>query len=1219
MSTLKLRKIFAAFTLTTLVASLFVVAPATQAAPPAWWTEGTELLDQVDPMFGDENQVEADKCRVSALLTAALGLEENPAAAASYTDIPAGCEGVAGAMISAGIIMGEGNDGETFGSYNETPRVVFTAMLSRAFNLSQEYPNAELSASDAAELADMNAEWAGETWAQVRTAGIYQQTRPSDLMNVYEMTTAISRALNPDSIPTPENPAPTGGDLEITISDLSPKGGTLPGGVSNAHVGTLEFSAGDDDVVINAITLSRGGITNDDALKEVALYDENGARISKSKSFNDSEDEARVNFLSGGFTLEAGESVDVLIIGEVGTAAEAAGSEFFVEVESADDVISNASSVTVDEARTATWEVGAIDAATLIVENSSSSPDVNVGEQGVEIQEFDLENDSNDSDIDFFGITFETGGSYDEEDDVRNYELYLEGDLVASTEMAKDGYVSFLLDEPFRIREGKRIDAQVRADILSGANEDIEFTIEEGLDVLARDVSLSEGAIIDTTGFTALPTRIEAGEMTVVAIDPELREFTEGQDNFVLGTLRVTANAGDQLEIEKLVVDIDYTAGGFTNVDDIIENVEAVTSTSLYDLDQIGGSSASEQYGDSSIDIPVPSEGSFDITIRADIIEDIVIDNDDKLELSVTSIGGSSASSSNFFVIETSDNDEPVEDITPSSLSFDELEGSASSLTATALIQTAQQNVVVDNDAVVMAFELEAGDTSDILVENIVFEADLTDNGVAGDLDNDYFTLFEIYEENLDGEPVATESGNEITGGEIEFDNVDFTILADEDVKYLLVATLSTDENNSGDEVTFQINRIDAEETGGENSDNDDVNVENSQGGDLQATVSGSDGPEVAKGSILIQGEGTLRVDIDNTLSQTSGNEVVLGGTTSEFVAAFEFVAENEDITLEDFEITDENGEDLNDHISEIILYGNDQVTEVARESVNSGTVTFNNEDILLPEGTTYLYAKVVAVSMGKNNPSQSINISPDYQLQLEVLDARGSSALTPGDIDHNFAVSGVQSGPTSASNAFQVAPVRVDDIRFVDENTQYNVSKDENLSVGEVTVGVLEIDNANHNNNEEESSSLLETVLSRVEFDVDLNGVTADDISLRRLDIAQQNLTSIGDLSDADNRALQPGELNEASVKIAPGTTAVFEVVVNVTALAGANDNDDSIQVELNGLDGGAVFNYTTTNPTDFDNGGAAIDPFTTPEANETVTEPRLDNTDAKNEKIFG
>ena len=68
-----------------------------------------------------------------------------------------------------------------------------------------------------------------------------------------------------------------------------------------------------------------------------------------------------------------------------------------------------------------------------------------VGQEGVKVTKFKLKNNDSTKEISFSGITFKEEGSVDEEDELGNFVLYVDGDEVASADSSTGKYVSFVL------------------------------------------------------------------------------------------------------------------------------------------------------------------------------------------------------------------------------------------------------------------------------------------------------------------------------------------------------------------------------------------------------------------------------------------------------------------------------------------------------------------------------------------------------------------------------------------------------------------------------------------------------------------------------------------------------------------------------------------------------------------------------------------------------
>lgn len=1197
MSTLKLRKIFAAFTLTTLVASLFVVAPATQAAPPSWWTIGTELLDQVDPVYGDVNDRTVDKCRVSAVLTAALGLEENPAAAASFTDVPEECKGVAGAMIASGIIKGEGNDGVTFGAEKTFNRAVFAVMLSRAFNLDQEYPNATLSAEAQADLDAAglgNAEWATEAFAQVLTSGIYTQLRSDDEITIYAVTTAIGRALDPSLIEQPTEPVGDGGDLTVSLSSSQPNGGNVPGGVSNAWIASYTLSAGEDDVEVSAINLVRGGINQDGIIDGIAFFDQYGQRISNAKNFN-SDDTARISLLNGGYTIEAGDSVDFNLFAKVGDAATYSSQTFFVEVDGADGIVSNASSVTLNKTESPTFEVKGANAATLKLEQGSPASDVSIGEQGVTVFEFELEGD-NDSDIEFKGITLKEEGTFQADSDLMNYELYLDGELVAETEMATDKYVSFLLSEDFMIEEDRNYIAEVRADVISGASETVYFSIDSEIDVFAVDQSFGVGADIDTSDFPggpdsgapALDTNdfmtIEAGDITLVAIDAPMDEFAEDTDDVVLGTLRVNTNGADNLNLERFALEITNVGSGTLDVSDMIEELRITGEVSEDLVSSTPGDT--ENWVANNISQTLPSE-TFDIVIVADFADTIADIEDQSLQIRMTGIGSATQSSSSFYVEEGQD-DEPVTDITPGSLTFEDIDGAGSSLELTRVTQAALPVVIGSQDVNVMEFELEAGPAQDVEVSRVSLYAH--DNSVlvnpyGATLANGIVSDVSLYVDSVDPANLL-DSESSATGGvyTLDFNSRKVLIDADSDRRFFVVASFDNDEDNDGEVVRFSVQDVNARD------ENKNIEAEDASGTEVSSTN------RVNSARVVTLTEnGTLAVDVDATDPLVNTIYNVTLGSKSPFIASYEFTATEENFDIEDFTIQFDSGlsaSEMLDIISGVEIYAEDGVTLLASKVVSADDdavsaeleVEFDNiSTITINEGPSQnLYVKVMTHPYGKSRTGLETAFDEPITAALQVTKASGENVLTESDIEHD----GATDQFTDPSLGFNTRSVTVSGLSFVESANGVQVDKTIKPSAENV-LAILKVDGASHSNTQADGGKL-ELQLDKIALDVNLTTVTAiSGASIERLggsgetvDLTVADATNTdtsGSLSSADlftdydNAGVSTDDL-----LIQSGEVAYF--AIRGTIVTDAGDDNESVSVSLNGLKGDSLGNTTFT-----------------------------------------
>lgn len=330
--------------------------------------------------------------------------------------------------------------------------------------------------------------------------------------------------------------------------------------------------------------------------------------------------------------------------------------------------------------------IGSVDAPTITFDNGGSVSNPQLGEDGADIFEFEIKG-ADDEDVVVKAITFE--GDSNAEDDLTNFELYLGNDLVASTASMNDDYLTFDLGDGITIEEDKTEDFTVKADIVEGANDTIRFRVDQALDVTAESTKFGFGAAVDidlADAFGELGSiTIEAGELTLVEIDAEFDEIREDKENVVLGGIKVTNVAGENLELEEFGVKITLTPGtaalgtnvaGTLTVQELFEDIELynVDTGSSYELSLDSTASTIEVASENSIDV-VLEQGTTEWQIRADTADDIT--NFDSASFELSFVTGSIGTNGGFKVVEQDDNT-TLTDITPSSITFNSIDGSES-------------------------------------------------------------------------------------------------------------------------------------------------------------------------------------------------------------------------------------------------------------------------------------------------------------------------------------------------------------------------------------------------------------------------------------------------------------------------------------------------------------------------------------------------------------
>jgi len=103
---------------------------------------------------------------------------------------------------------------------------------------------------------------------------------------------------------------PADGDVEVSLSDETPAGRTLPKGANGVWVASYVIEAS-DDTTISGVTLSREGLSDDGDTTGFAILVD-GVRMTDSKDEN-SDDEVTLT-LTGGLDIDAGDSVTLDVV-----------------------------------------------------------------------------------------------------------------------------------------------------------------------------------------------------------------------------------------------------------------------------------------------------------------------------------------------------------------------------------------------------------------------------------------------------------------------------------------------------------------------------------------------------------------------------------------------------------------------------------------------------------------------------------------------------------------------------------------------------------------------------------------------------------------------------------------------------------------------------------------------------------------------------------------
>lgn len=876
------------------------------------------------------------------------------------------------------------------------------------------------------------------------------------------------------------------GTLNVDLSNDSPDSADVPENAV-AHAASFEFSADtDEDVSISNLTVRRTGLGTDNTLVNVAAFVE-GARVSRAKSFN-SDDEAVLTF-NPALEVMAGEDLTVDLVVTVGNGVD--GERFSLTID--EDAIGANAEVNGDFPLTsAQHEVASVPAASVTIQDDGSIADVEVGDTQVAVAKFQVDGD-NDTETYLTHLTLQDGENTIA-DAMENFKLYADGDLVGEVDSTNNDYVSFVFDDEVTVEEGDSVDFVLKADVVAEPGEDFEFFLDDVLDLMGYDEEYGFGlAVTNSYDETQTsPSTIQAGELSLVAVDATSDEVRPDRQNVVLGELKFVVGAGTDLEI----VDLELTFDSDTNdVSDILENIELydASKNASYQLDLNGAAGTTEAWGDEDLYIALGDSGTKTFQIRADTIDDNA-NAGETIEVSMNA-------TTQLVVQETSD-DQQVTDITPSSLSWNAVEIVTSSLSVNELnLSTTLTKVVGAKDVVLAEFELETDNAGAVTIDSMSFDGTANFNST-------YVSQVRLYETSVsDDNELESKGGNDITSTVVTFDDFgDVEIASNSKKKFILVMDIVDGPSAVGGSINVELVAGSVE---GEDEDNNDIGA-----------VAGF----VSNRTVTTVAAGTLSVSADNTDAETLNEDRVLANTTSSFVASYELTAVNEAFEVKDMTLTFD-GDVTNDTVAaikEVQVYADDKVTLLANESVTAAAVNIADADFdtdfVVEVGSENIYIKVIAEKIGLNEAG--VDATGNYITSLAVAEAEG---VDSGD---DVVVTTV----TTDTTQFDIYPNMVSAVTPVAIN---QVLADGAFdTAARFTIAAL----ANTNSDVNDGSST-ETLLETVTFTVDafsnLSGAaTTADFRIKRTTNASESWITASSIVD-----------NDSSTDVSVGDEIVFDV----------------------------------------------------------------------------
>lgn len=777
--------------------------------------------------------------------------------------------------------------------------------------------------------------------------------------------------------------------LEISLSSDSPKWAVLPYSVDGVVLAKYDLTSNGDDIKVQSLTIVRKWIWDKDDISSIVVYDDSW-RISNDKAFNN-DDEASVSFYNWWVTVSAWETITLTIVGSVAAVwsnGVAAWNRSAMSIASVAALVSNAVEVTWDFPITAnTFEIWGVAWAWITYQTWSTVSSVKIWEEQKAVENFKLANWSSTEDVMLEWISLKQIGSISEWDEIDWFSLYN-----SSTKLA-DGivnwnYVTFKLDEAFKIRSSKTETFEIRANILWWAADTIQFELNKTLDIQVKGSKYWYAWV--TNNYYGSSLTVEAWKISIAKVEPETDKFRKDKKDLVFWKIKVTANAWTDIVWEKVFLEINNSTDWTWTASTVFDNIElydekswAVYGLTCTDADNDSWS-ASNDYDctDTDIGISLTNWETRTFAIRLDSNNDTSI-SWMKYQLQITpiwvdNVSSASTCSNSRNCFKEVINDKYVTDITPSAISYKTLEGQLSSATLTNLtLSSAKDAVVWSADVPVLDFELKADETSALKLNEIILATSNTSTYT-------WFTRTEISEIKLwkkewtNETLIATKWWSNIDSSDaMTFNNLDVTIDRDEKVRFVVTVSIIDSDEIENITLNLKISSLDLDD-----EDDDDVTA--------SPTTITSDRvvTYVWKGTLSTFAEDPSDSELN------SRNKNVLADTDTDFIDSFELKSTNEAIDIKKLMIVTYSwaavtwmSYDYSSIIESFSIYDNDKTTLIRTESVSSSWTLFSSLSNLVSEQTTKnIYVKAKLRKIGKDYTSYET--ATWFTLAIRVLDA---------------------------------------------------------------------------------------------------------------------------------------------------------------------------------------------------------------------------------------
>ncbi len=377
---------------------------------------------------------------------------------------------------------------------------------------------------------------------------------------------ALANTVNPGSV----TPPVVGGSLMVSLASDTPAGMTLPKNAASAQLAKFNLMAGSGSVVVTGLRFRRVGVGATTDFSNVYLYNADGTRLTTGRTVNSTTNMVEFNSLN--LNIAAGQTVSVVVVGDLSTPSSTGGQHSFELVDAASVVVTGGSTVAGSfPVRGNVFTVGTASAATVTVERGNTLSNPNIGSLEAEIASFKLT--SSLRDIEVRRVTLLQAGSVSNSD-LTDLKLYQGTTLVATAASLVGDKIILNFVPPYVITNGTSRIFTLKAKVAGRSSRTIRTYVEYSTDVYAIDRTYNTGAAATITSYDGDSgsasscsgseescVTTQGGQLTVTFNGPTAMNIARGAQDVVLYRFSL-ASPESNLEIRNVRFKIASTNGG---------------------------------------------------------------------------------------------------------------------------------------------------------------------------------------------------------------------------------------------------------------------------------------------------------------------------------------------------------------------------------------------------------------------------------------------------------------------------------------------------------------------------------------------------------------------------------------------------------------------------------------------------------------------------------